>query len=547
MLQGLVVGVQLFFSCVIGMYFLLQLKNQTASRSNIYKDSVKKYEKMHALRSIALTEPLAEKVRPKCEEDIIGQEEGLKALKISLCGSSPQHIIIYGSPGIGKTAAARIALEIAKKSKDTPFKKNAKFIEIDATTLRFDERSIADPLMGSVHDPIYQGAGAYGQAGVPQPKPGAVTKAHGGILFIDEIGELHGVQMNKLLKVLEDRKVFLESSYYSEGDENIPKDIHDVFKNGLPADFRLIGATTKTPEELPPALRSRCVEVFFKDLSYAHILSIVDHVIGRDTIGLEPQARELIGKYCTNGRDAVNMLQTAYSLVKLEDRDQITQNDIEWVVQNGRYSPRIYKKVDKAQIVGKVNGLAVAGTGTGMVLEIEAVAHKVSKENAEIKVTGIIEEEDMHMKHSTAKRKSMVANSVENVLTILKMSYNINTDEYLLHVNFTSGLPVDGPSAGIAIFTVLYSALFNKPISGEMAMTGEISIKGEVCPVGGVYEKIIAAKEAGAKKVIIPKGNMQKLFENIDIKIIPVQNIEEVIANIFEKDIIEQANTMLHA
>ncbi len=67
-------------------------------------------------------------------------------------------------------------------------------VEVDATIVRFDERGIADPL-GSVHDPIYQGAGPLGITGVPQPKPGAVSKAHGGILFLDEIGELHPVQM----------------------------------------------------------------------------------------------------------------------------------------------------------------------------------------------------------------------------------------------------------------------------------------------------------------------------------------------------------------
>lgn len=91
-----------------------------------------------------------------------------------------------------------------------------------------------------------------GVAGIPQPKPGAVTKAHGGMLFIDEIGELHSIQMNKLLKVLEDRKVFLESAYYNSEDTHTPAYIHDIFQNGLPADFRLVGATTRSPHELPP-------------------------------------------------------------------------------------------------------------------------------------------------------------------------------------------------------------------------------------------------------------------------------------------------------
>ena len=127
---------------------------------------------------------------------------------------------------MGKTAAARVVLAEAIKNPLSPLKANhAKFVELDATTARFDERGIADPLIGSVHDPIYQGAGPLGMAGIPQPKPGAVTKAHGGILFIDEIGELHPVQMNKLLKVLEDRKVFLESAYYSSEDPNIPSRI----------------------------------------------------------------------------------------------------------------------------------------------------------------------------------------------------------------------------------------------------------------------------------------------------------------------------------
>ena len=160
------------------------------------------------LQEIKLSVPLSEKTRPITLNDVIGQEQGIKALRAALCCPYPQHILIYGPPGVGKTAAARVVLEEAKKVDCSPFKRDAKFVEIDATTLRFDERGIADPLIGSVHDPIYQGAGAYGQSGIPQPKPGAVTKAHGGVLFIDEIGELHPIQMNKLLKVLEDRRVF---------------------------------------------------------------------------------------------------------------------------------------------------------------------------------------------------------------------------------------------------------------------------------------------------------------------------------------------------
>ena len=547
MIQTFLVGVQLFFSFVIGLYFLMQLKGQTSTKNSINKDSVVQYEKMHALRSISLTEPLSEKLRPKKEEDIIGQQDGLKALKTALCGSNPQHILIYGAPGIGKTAAARIALGIAKKSPGSPFKEGAKFVEIDATTLRFDERSIADPLIGSVHDPIYQGAGAYGPAGVPQPKPGAVTKAHGGVLFIDEIGELHSIQMNKLLKVLEDRKVFLESSYYSSSDENIPRHIHDVFKNGLPADFRLIGATTKSPEDIPPALRSRCVEIFFKDLSYEEIIEIVENVITREHLQITGEAKELLAQFCQNGRDAVNMLQTAYSLATYENHSEIGKKDIEWVVQTGKYSPRIEQKVKAKFQIGKVNGLAVSGRGTGLLLGIEALASVVEKGKGELKVTGIIEAEDLHMKNSTIKRKSMVASSIENVLTILKIRYNIEVDNYFIHLNFPSGMPIDGPSAGIAIFCTLYSALFKKSVSGEIAMTGEISIQGEVCPVGGVYEKVIAASSAGTKRVIIPKANMQDILLNSGVEIVAVERIEEVIEAVFEEQLIDKANTILHA
>ena len=122
---------------------------------------------------------------------------------------------------------------------------------------------MTNPLLGSVHDPIYQGARKdLAENGIPEPKLGLVTDAHGGVLFIDEIGELDTILLTKLLKVLEDKRVEFESSYYDPNDDRIPQYIRKIFNEGAPADFVLIGATTRSPEEINPAIRSRCAEVF---------------------------------------------------------------------------------------------------------------------------------------------------------------------------------------------------------------------------------------------------------------------------------------------
>ncbi|RKD28971.1 ATP-dependent protease LonB [Thermohalobacter berrensis] len=530
-MQNLLFLIQFFFAVVIGLYFLNLLRSQQESKSAVNKESKKEMEKLNKLRDIKLTEPLSEKIRPQSFKDIVGQEEGLKALRAALCSPNPHHVIIYGPPGVGKTAAARLVLEEAKKNKFSPFERDAKFIEMDATTLRFDERGIADPLMGSVHDPIYQGAGAMGQAGIPQPKPGAVTKAHGGILFLDEIGELHPIQMNKLLKVLEDRKVFLESAYYNSEDMNIPDHIHDIFQNGLPADFRLVAATTRSPDTLPPALRSRCVEVYFRALYPKEIKLIAERAAKKGGFTIDNKAIEKIQLYCSNGREAVNMIQIAGGLCLIEGRHHITIEDIEWVINSGHYNPRFDKKINDKPEIGLVNGLAVFGANMGSVIEIEASSVPViNKNKGRITVTGIVNEEEMTTKNKKLRRRSTAQGSVDNVLTVIKKFFNINPSNYDIHLNFPGGMPIDGPSAGIAIATAVYSTLTRTPVDNNVAMTGELSVRGKVKPVGGIIEKIEAAKRAGCTKVLIPKDNYQETLKKIKgIDIIPVEVIEEVI------------------
>ncbi|SDN57654.1 Lon-like ATP-dependent protease [Paenibacillus sp. yr247] len=522
--------IQVFFAVVIGLYFWNLLRNQQTNRSAVDRESRKELEKLRKLRSISLTKPLSEKTRPSSMQDIVGQIEGLKALKAALCGPNPQHVIIYGPPGVGKTAAARVVLEEAKKNQESPFRPDSKFTEIDATTARFDERGIADPLIGSVHDPIYQGAGAMGVAGIPQPKPGAVTKAHGGILFIDEIGELHPTQLNKLLKVLEDRKVFLESAYYSSEDTNIPGYIHDIFQNGLPADFRLVGATTRTPSEIPPAIRSRCLEIYFRPLLPNEVGEIARKAL--DKIGFKKceAAVEVVMKYATNGREAVNVIQLAAGIALTDKRDEITAADIEWVVNSSQIPPRPERKVPAQPQIGFVNGLAVYGPNLGTLLEIEVTAIPVAVPGTgKFNITGVVDEEEMGGGSRTIRRKSMARGSVENVLTVLR-KLGFNTSDYDLHINFPGGVPIDGPSAGISMATAIASALHKIPVDNKLAMTGEMSIHGKVKPVGGVVAKVEAAFQAGATKVIIPKENWQVLFANLPgVEVIAADSIEEVL------------------
>ncbi|EJT5934726.1 Lon family ATP-dependent protease [Clostridium perfringens] len=482
----------------------------------------KKLEELEELDEKVPNKNIMSLLRPDSFDEVVGQERAVKSLLSKLASPYPQHIILYGPPGVGKTTAARIALETAKKLKSTPFDDRSKFIEVNGTTLRWDPREITNPLLGSVHDPIYQGSKRdLAEIGVPEPKPGLVTEAHGGILFIDEIGELDEILQNKLLKVLEDKRVEFSSSYYDPDDENTPKYIKYLFDKGAPADFVLIGATTREPGEINPALRSRCTEVYFEPLSSRDIEKIVLNAAKKLNVKLEEGLEKKIASYTIEGRRAVNILADAYghAIYGLEgdvpEDLEITSKDLNEVVSIGRFTPyEILENLEEKE-VGHVYGLGVSGF-LGSTIEIEATAFKAKKKGA-----GKIRFND------TAG--SMAKDSVFNAASVIKRLTDKDINDYDIHVNVIGGGKIDGPSAGAAITICIMSALLEKPIRQDLAITGEISLRGKIKPVGGIFEKIYGARRKGIKLVTVPKDNENEIPKGLeDIEVKAISSIEEL-------------------
>jgi len=490
--------------------------------------TLKKLVELEAKEKVSLSRSALEILRPRSLKEIVGQEEAVQAILAKLASPFPQHMIIYGPPGVGKTTAARLALEEAKKISSSPFGPQAPFVEVDGTTLRWDPREITNPLLGSVHDPIYQGARRdLADSGIPEPKLGLVTEAHGGVLFIDEIGEMDPLLLNKLLKVLEDKRVFFDSSYYDPEDESIPRYIKKLFEEGAPADFVLIGATTRDPEEISPALRSRCAEVFFSPLTPEHIKTIVEEAAERLKVKLEPGVSELIAEYTIEGRKAVNILAEAYGLCLYRQRDKrgrrrrsIGLEHVRQVLRSARLTPQISVKAQKKPEVGRIMGLAVSGF-VGTVLEIEAVAFPAREEGK-----GVI--------RFNETAGSMARDSVFNAAAVFRLLTGEDLGDYDLHVNVVGGANIDGPSAGLAILAAIVSAVQGKPLRQDVAVTGEISIQGKVKPVGGVLEKIYGAKQAGMGAVLLPRDNYLEVKGAIKgIELIPVATVAEALDYLF--------------
>ncbi|MEW8977827.1 MAG: Lon family ATP-dependent protease [Symbiobacterium sp.] len=488
--------------------------------------TLKRLERLEALEKISLHRSAAELLRPRSLSEVVGQDRAIKALLAKVASPFPQHVIIYGPPGVGKTTVARLVLEKAKQMPHTPFAKDAPFVEVDGSTLRWDPREVTNPLLGSVHDPIYQGARRdFAETGVPEPRLGLVTEAHGGVLFIDEIGEMDPMLQIKLLKVLEDRRVTFESSYYDANDPNVPKYVKKLFEEGAPADFILIGATTRDPSEIDPALRSRCAEVFFEPLVPADIVQIVEQAAQRLGVKLEPGVAGIVADYTIEGRKAVGILADAYGLALYQASEAgqadapltITQEHVYEVIQASRLSPNVLKKASSTAEVGRIFGLGVLGY-VGSVLEIEAVAFPAHE-----KGKGVLRIND------TAG--SMTKDSLFNAAAVVRRVTGEDLSNWDVHVNVVGGGRIDGPSAGTAIYLAMISAIQGRPIRQDVAITGEVSIRGAVRAIGGVYEKIYGARQAGMKRIVLPEENRKDVPQGVTgIEICFASTIEEAMA-----------------
>ncbi|MBV8149147.1 MAG: ATP-dependent protease, Lon family, partial [Candidatus Eremiobacteraeota bacterium] len=193
----------------------------------------------------------------------------------------------------------------------------------------------------------------------------------------------------------------------------------------------------------------------------------------------------------------------------------ITEEDVRAVVQTSRLVQHTLVKARSAREVGKTFGLGVLHH-LGSIIEIEAVAFAASQPGK-----GTIRFND------TAG--TMAKDSVFNATSVLRALTAIDTANHDVHVNVVGGGNIDGPSAGLAIFLALYSAITKTPLPQDVAITGELSIQGKVRAVGGIIEKLYAARQSGMRRVIVPKENAREIDTSLaGVEVVPVSTVDHV-------------------
>ncbi|MEM3555435.1 MAG: ATP-dependent protease LonB [Candidatus Micrarchaeia archaeon] len=424
---------------------------------------------------------------------------------------------------------------------DNSGKKTAPFV--DATGAK------AGALFGDVkHDPLQSGG-----LGTPphlRVEAGAIHRSNKGVLFVDEISSLGPKSQQELLTAMQEKK------YPITGQSELSSGAI-VKTEPVPADFVLVAAGNLIDiQKMHPALRSRIrgygYEIYMddtmpdneenrwklvrfvaqevkKDGKIPHFTKeAVDEIIeeARRKAGrknrLSLRFRELGGLVRAAG-DIAREQGAKYVELKhvLEAKGvaRTLEQQVSQQVIDLRKDYRVF--LNRGYAVGKVNGLAVMGDGSsGIIMPIVAeVTPASSKSEGKLIATG--------------KLGKIAKEAVENVSAIIKKHIGKDVSQYDIHVQFLQTYEgVEGDSASISIALAVMSAMEGVAVDQSVAMTGSLSVRGEVLPVGGVTAKIEAAIDAGMKKVIIPKANEEDVYlgkRRGKIKIVTANNIIDVL------------------
>ena len=407
----------------------------------------------------------------------------------------------------------------------------------------------AGALLGDVrHDPFQ--SGGLGTPAHERVEAGLIHKSHKGVLYCDEIGTLGMRTQQQLLTAMQ------EKEFQITGQSELSSGAM-VRTDPVPCDFILIAAgNLPTMENMHPALRSRIrgygYEVYMDEVmpdtleNRNKIVRFVAQEVSKD--GRIPHfSKEAVEEVIREFRRRANkknsltlMFRELGGLVRAagdvarETNSQVTTmkhvhsaktmaSSLEQQIAEKYISRRRDYQIilNEGALIGRVNGLAVLGQRSGIVTNVEAeVTPALSNQEGKIIATG--------------KLGEIAQESVLNVSAIIKKYTGIDISQHDVHVQFLQTYSgVEGDSASVSIATAVVSALTDIPVRQDVAMTGSLSVRGEVLPIGGATFKIEAAIEAGIKTVIIPMGNVSDVVlddtQKAQIDIIPVSRFWEVL------------------
>lgn len=437
--------------------------------------------------------------------------EFLAVRSLTRKGDSPI-LCLMGPPGTGKTSIAKSLAKALKK----PYVRISLGGIRDEAEIRGHRKTYVGAMPGRI-------ANAVKRAGVKNP-----------LVLLDEIDKVSqdykGDTFSALLEVLDSEQNYAFRDHYLE----LPLDLSEV----------LFVTTANTVQTIPKPLLDRMEVIEISSYTENEKLHIaMEHLIPKqlEKNGLTPEmlsfSREAVWKMSRNYTKEAGVRQlerkisnvcrkTAKEILTTEqEKVSITEKNLEKYLGKEKYS---YQMANEADEVGVVRGLAWTSVGGGDTLQIEV---NVMSGSGELMLTGQLGDV---MKESAQTGISYIR-SIGN-------QYGIEEDYFKkhdIHVHIPEGaVPKDGPSAGITMVTAILSAIINRKVKAKLAMTGEVTLRGRVLPIGGLKEKLLAVKNAGIQDVLIPiknQADVEELAQEITdgINIVPVESMKEVLEYAF--------------